>query len=222
MTTALTCYLNTAASATLSSANQLTTSTTNGTTTTTRTTKLGSGVTGYGECVAQTTSSAWAASAGPITSLNPTGKGWFLDGSLLDGQDIVSGNWTVKVRHTLTAGTATVDIYARAWRYRSGVYTLIGTWSKTGVGLSTTLTSSNLTVASGVTMSFQAGDRLYVDQWLNVTANSSAGDILVTECSVSGGGNVNVEFVTPGYQPTPVVSTGNPAKFVHRRRVFYP
>lgn len=200
MTTALTVYLNTAASATLSSANQLTTSTANGTTTTTRTTKVGASVSGYGECFAQTTSTAWAA-AGSIGS--PSGHGWFLDDTTLDGQTIITGTWTPKVRHTLTAGTMTVDIYLRAYRYRSGVYTLIGTWSKTGVGFSTTLTSSNLVAASEAAISFATGDKLYVDMWLNITTpNGSNGDVLVTECSVAGGGNANVELVTPGYQPT--------------------
>lgn len=220
MTTSLATYLTTTASATLSSANQLSMSTIAGTTTTTRNVAVGAGVSGYGECVAQGTASAWAAS-GSIGS--PTGKGWFLDGSTLDGQDILSGTWTPKARHTLTAGTMTVDIYMRAYRYRSGVYTLIGIWSKTGVALSTSLVSSNLVTASESTVSFATGDRLYVDMWLNITTpNGSAGNLLVTECSVSGGGNISVELVTPGYQPTPVASSGNPALFVHRRRIFLP
>jgi len=221
MTTSLTVYLTTQASATLSSANQLSTSTTAGTSTTTRTTKVGSGVSGYGECVAQGTSSAWAA-AGSIGT-TPTGKGWFLDSNILDSQNLLGGNYTPKVRHTLTAGTMTVDIYLRAWRYRSGTYTLIGTWSKTGVNLSTSLTSTNLTVASAAQISFAVGDRLYLEMWLNITTpNGSAGDLLVTECSVAGGGNTNVELVTPGYQPTPAASTGSAVKRLNRRKVVWP
>jgi hypothetical protein len=210
MTTALTVYLASAAATTITTADQL--YTTSGTPTTTQSySKIGNNVTGYGEIESQANNAnTWAAS-GSIGS--PTGKGFLLDVTTLESQQIVSGNWTPSVRLNAAqgsgapqAGTLVGDIYMRAYKYSGGTYTLIVTCSLTAQTLNTTFTTYTLTAASGSTTNFSTGDKLYVDIWFNCTTNTNAVaaqgvrlNRLSTDTTTKTG-DTNAQFVSPGYQ----------------------
>lgn len=209
----LTFYMANAASSTLSSSDQL--YTTSGSPLTNATYILiGNNVTGWGEIVAQGTSSAWAA-AGSIG--NPTGKGFLYDSTSLEMQQFLAGNWSPSIRlnasqyPTFTqAGTLVGDIVRRAFkRSSSGVYTQI---------VSSTLTAQTLTgtfatyvlpaVSTSIVTTFGAGDKLYLDQWFNCTQNANANanqGIRLNRLSTDATGftgDPTTQMVTPGIQPT--------------------
>ncbi len=174
MSTALTVFLANAASATISTANQLYHSGSGSPATAQPTTTMAA-ATGYGEILAQG-GTAWAASGSAPT---PSGKGFFLDDSTLDGQDLVSGSWTAEVRYVAMqsgaqAGSMTADIHVRVYRYRpsSTTYTQIIDMALTGQTINDTLANYSLSGSTGSAISFATGDRLYVDYILNITAGS--------------------------------------------------
>lgn len=200
--TALTVYSTTVASSTLSTANDF--ATTTGGTSATKDTKIGTS-TGWSELFAQGTTNAWSA-AGSIGS--PSGHGWLWDVTTLEGQQIVAGNWTPTVRLQIAGGgtpSITADIYIRAYVYNGGTYTQIGSsMTKTGQTLNSTTANYAFSATNQALQNFNTGDKLYVDAWLNVTANtgtSSANNVRVSSSSTSGQGIANnVSIVTPGYQ----------------------
>src|SRR6266446_10798984 len=109
--TALTVYPNLSSASTIfSTANQILGNPGTLNTAGSSTTTLVGTVTGFGEIWSQGNSGAWAGGA-LNTSIAPTGHGWFLDATTLDGQDISAGNWQVLWRLLLSANTATVDLY---------------------------------------------------------------------------------------------------------------
>src|SRR6266700_4890886 len=106
--TALTVLENSfAASSTLSTANQLVTGT--GGTTGSAITVLVGTATGWGEIYAQGNAGAWAAAGSMGT---PTGHGWFLDATTLDGQTIAAGVWSslMKMKASATGITVTISL----------------------------------------------------------------------------------------------------------------
>lgn len=196
--TALTVYPCTLASTTLATANQLLANVT-GASNTTRLTKVGT-ATGYGEATSQGTATAWA--AGGSTGA-PSGKGWLLDSTLLEGSQIVTGNWTPSCRGSVSVGSITADVIVR-WYVRSsgGVYTLIGTQTLTGQAFSTTTAEYSLAAVSLAAVNFNTGDKLYFDTWLNITANStgsSGANLQWSMASSSTQGSTQISTVTPGY-----------------------
>lgn len=210
MATALSVWLAAATSATLSTANQLYASS-GGSPTTTQDYSLLGTATGYGEVVAQGTASAWAASGSIGT---PTGKGFFLDATTLNGQDLIAGSYTGNVRLASATGTGgtlggtlTATIFYRVYKYSSGVYTNIITMSLAAQTINSTITTYSLSGSTGSATSFATGDKLYVDIWLNVTANANGATENIrlnrlTQDTTTFVGDTAATIVTPGYQAT--------------------
>lgn len=213
--TALSVYLAAASSATLSSADQLyiTPEASVNLAPTTWTYTLVGTATGYGEIASQGSATAWAA-AGSIGT--PTGKGFFLDPSVLNltTNQINAGNWSASVRlncaqggdTSAQAGSLTSDIIMRAYKYNSGTYTPIVTMTLTGASLTSAFTTFSLPASSASAVTFASGDILYLDIWGNITANangSAVQDIRLNRLSTDASGktgDLNCFVATPGYQ----------------------
>lgn len=210
--TALTTYFSAAASSTLSTANQL--YSTLGAPTPSGTTQALGAATGYGEIYSQGTASAWPA-LGSIGS--PSGHGFLWDVTTLEGQQIVSGSWSAMISLQTAgtgSGTITADVHVRIYKRSSGgVSTQI--IDMVAAAQSIPMTSPTTFSLSGSTSSatfFATGDKLYVDVWLDITANGHGSgqniklDKLSTDTSGLTGLSIS-EQVSPGYVPTPVLST---------------
>lgn len=203
MTTALTVYGNwNDASSTLSTAQKLYTDS-GGATTNSKTSLVGTS-TGYGEIYSQGNAGAWAA-AGGVSA--PSGHGWLFDITTLEGQTLITGNWQFVCRMLISAGTATADIIHRFYKRSSGgVYTAIGSITLSAQALTTTTTTYTSAASSLSSMAFVTGDKLYVDVWCNVTANSSGSGAAtlgyaMANTTTHGKAN-NGQIITPGYNPT--------------------
>src|SRR6266581_990116 len=207
--TALTVLENSfAASSTLSTANQLVTGT--GGTSGSAITILVGTATGWGEIWSQGNTGAWAAAGSMGT---PTGRGWFLDASTLDGQTIAAGVWSSLMKMKASATGITVSISLNAYIYNTGVYTLIGSMTKSGYAMPSVATEPTLSTPSLSAANFPAGSKLYVDLWFNVTANTAAAGTTfgVSQGTSSGTADITTEkIVTPGYAPTPPASNTTP------------
>src|SRR6266702_7788173 len=95
-------------------------------------------------------------------------------------------------------GTISANFYV----YNAGVYTLIGSLTKTGYTFTTTATDVGLAAASLPAAYFPTGSHLYVDCWINITSNSSGTTrtISVAEATSSGTADFTTEKIdTPGY-----------------------
>lgn len=207
MPTALTLYLANAASTTIGTANQLYHSGAGSPTTGQPITTMGTAV-NYGEVLSQG-GSAWAASGSIGT---PTGKGFFLDDTTLDGQDIVSGSYSATLRLVAMqsgsqAGSMTADIIVRLFRYRPSTttYTQIVAMTLTGQTINAVLTNYSLSGSTGSNTSFIAGDKLYCDCWLNITAGSgnAAQGVRINRLTTDTAtfiGDALASVATPGYQ----------------------
>ncbi len=205
--TALIVYGSNVADTTLTTAGQM--GTTTGGVDVIAQTKMGT-ATGYGEIVAFGTSAAWAALAGPITSIAPTGKGWLFDSNVLASQQFPSGTWQATLFLRATVGTPTVTMYVRFYAYDTVAltYTLIGSLASASTGLTATATPYTLS-GSLSAFTLNANQKLYCDVWMNVTgaASSSSCQIAFHESSsASLGVNGEMQITTPGYQ-FPVVTT---------------
>jgi hypothetical protein len=209
-TTALSLYTAAAVSDVLGTASKFYIAASGSPTTTQHYSRIGT-ATGWGEVCSQTTTAAWAA-AGSIGS--PTGKGFFLDGSLLSNKQIVAGNWVFKTRFTMARAQDTLvqtaslgaDIIMRAYKYKSdgGTYTLIKSSTLTGQTLSTTFTTFTLPTVAADSITFNPGEYLYVDIWLNATTNSGTSDqdVRINRLStdtVGLLGDPETVITTPGY-----------------------
>lgn len=207
MATSLNVYGTNIAATTLSTAGLLV-STTGATGNGQSTSKVGTS-TGYGEIFALGTANAWAA-GGAIGS--PSGNGWLFDNTSLEAQQIAAGTWTPLIRAKVSVGTATADMYVRAYKLASDLvtYTLIGTCSLLAQSLTATIASYNFAGNSLSSMSFGTGDKLYIDVWFNITVNGtglSTATIAFTNAnSATQGRASNAEIDTPGYNP---VATSN-------------
>lgn len=207
MPTSLTLYLANATSATIGTANQLYHNGAGSPATGQPITTMGTSV-NYGEVLSQG-GTAWAASGSIGT---PTGKGFFLDDTTLDGQDIVSGSYSATVRLVAMqsgsqAGSFTSDIIVRLFRYRPSTttYTQIVAMTLTGQTINATLANYSLSGSTGSNTSFASGDKLYCDVWLNITAGSgnAAQGVRInrlTTDTVTFIGDALASVATPGYQ----------------------
>jgi hypothetical protein len=210
--TSLTVYgTSTASASTLTTANILVTGT--GAASTTVGTRCGSGFqTAWGELHSQAFATAWPVS-GAIGAAS--GHGWILDATTLEGQLIAAGNWTptLNLRYLSANGTATADIHVRAFKRSSGgTYTQIGTDMVLAAQAITSATAQyTFAATSEAAMSFSVGDKLYIDIWLNITANAntvSNSQMNVTIASSATQGVANdCQIVTPGYSSNTTTST---------------
>lgn len=131
----------------------------------------------------------------------PTGRGALWDVTTLEGQAVLAGNWTPTIRHTfnLAGATGTGNITVRFYKYNGGVYTPLCSSVTSGVTLSSTTATLTLTAASMPLTLFGTGDKLYMDVWLQMTANSNAvttATFRMNEASSTTQGNVTNEIVT--------------------------
>lgn len=207
-TTGLTTYIANAASSTIGTADKL--YVVGGTPSTVNTLVTCNGSTGWGEIVSQGSASAWPA-AGSIGS--PSGKGFFMDTTILDGKSIAAGNWSGNVRISANgAGTISANLTVRVYRYHpsGSVYTLITSWTLNAQAWTTTIATVALPSTAASAIAFAAGDKLYIDYWANITANTSGTgqQVRMNRLSTDTGGltgDTNTQIVTPGYG-TPVVA----------------
>lgn len=203
--TALTVYQTSVAATTLATAGKL--AATTGGTASSKTTQIGTS-TGWFELQALNNNTAATVASQP----GPTGKGWLLDATTLEGQTIAAGTWTPSVNLKTSVGTATVTIVERYYLYSNGWYTLLGTSTKSGQGLTTTASTITGTAVSLAAIVCSTGDKLYIDRWVNVTANSTgSGVATVTHAESSTSTGVTTgQSVTPGYAATSYTYTSNP------------
>jgi hypothetical protein len=214
MSTSLTAYRANTASSVLSTANKLYHAAAGAPSVNQLYTLLGT-ATGFGTVYSQGTTNTWPG-AGSLPGAN--GSGYFIDDGLLDGQTIAAGNWSATVRYGAAIGTGgtlggsfTADIYVSTYRYRSGVYTLIVSMVLTNQTINATITTYNLPSTSAASMDFASGDRLYVQDDLNILTNASGSteNIRINRLStatVTLDGDPAAQIVTPGYDPTPVAN----------------
>jgi hypothetical protein len=201
LSTALTTYFTNAVSSTLATAAILSTTAGGGTTGANSVTAQ---ALNFGECYSQGNAGAWAA-AGSIGS--PSGNGWFIDATSLEGQQIPAGNWTPTLRGQVSGGTGNLvaDIYVRAYNYTGGIYTQIGSNMILTAQTFTNAVSATytFTATSQPLVNFFAGGKLYIDIWCNVTTNSTTGtsSIRFNEANASNAGSNTMQVVTPGYVP---------------------
>jgi len=176
MPTALTVYpTGTASASTLTTADTLATAAP--ATETSHTTKTGK-LLAWGELGSQGITTAWpAATSEPA----PSGKGFILDATTLEGQQILAGTWTPSVHLSSSSGTVTADVHFRAYqRTSAGVYTNIVDLVKTAAAITATAATYTPTAGSGAQTAFATGDKLYLDVVLHITANTSSSTTATT------------------------------------------
>lgn len=197
--TPLTVYLSETASAYISKSDQLGTAGSGGAISNKNTTI--NNTTGWIEATSQgSTSAAFFGSIGL-----PSGHGWLLDSTLLEGQNINVGNWTPTIQLSNSgSGTVVADVHVRAFVYDSAskTYTQIGVdMIYAGANIGTSPTTLAFSPTSFLEATFTAGQKLYIDIWLNIiTPAAGTGPVLRTWAATSSGaGNSSVQIVTPGY-----------------------
>lgn len=195
MSTALTLYGTAAVSSVLSSAARLTTQV-GGTETSVIVTGPSSGD-GFVEL------QALGGSAPLYNSLpsTPTGKGWLLDQSLLDGGTIIAGSWQVNLALALVQWTGWVQaIIIRIWkRATNGSFTLLGTLSLSNQTIPQTRTVFTFPPVSFPSVSFATGEKLYLDAWIQATGWESDQISIYLSSSGSVGVSSDLQVITPGY-----------------------
>jgi hypothetical protein len=147
---------------------------------------------------------AWPALGSPST---PTGNGFLLDSTLLAGYAIVAGNWSFKLRMSVTHGSITADLRSRFYRYSTATstYTAIGEVTLAGQTLSPSIENYLSGNVALPTMACASTDRLYVDIWMHITASStgsSLADVWHRGISSIATGTDDCYWITPGYDPT--------------------
>src|SRR6266516_1766340 len=157
---------------------------------------------------------------------SPTGFGWLLDSTLLEGQSLVAGTWTVVAAlanpgigiigwQSFSAtyfSSALWDFYVRFFRFNlpNGNYTLIGNGSLTSQLLPAARTLFTFPSISGILSTFTTGDKLYMDLFASPHVLSTSplicqqrlsNDAVTLYESNSATGVANdLQVTTPGYQ----------------------
>jgi hypothetical protein len=156
----------------------------------------------YGELWSLGKTTAWNA----VTSIPaPTGHGFLLDSTILEGNVFNAGNWTVAIKLALNATftTFTGTLVGRLYKRSSGgVYTQIGSNMSVAANLTATATVYTLTGTGFPSMSFALGDRFYMDLWMTVTTTGGATTrtIALYGSSHATLGIANqMQVTTPGY-----------------------
>ncbi|MDE2312256.1 MAG: hypothetical protein KGJ93_04205, partial [Patescibacteria group bacterium] len=197
--TALTMYFTNTNDTLLTSGRQLTNS--SPASETNVTVKVGT-ASGWGILSSQGSTASWPAAASEPAQ---NGVGFIWDVTTLEGQQILSGNWTPKVKLSVSFGSIVADIHARVSVYHSGgTYSTILDASSTGQTINTTATVYTLPATSGALTNFSTGDKLYEDVILNITTNSTGKANAVINVYQNNGANESL--VTPGYQAQPTTT----------------
>lgn len=200
MATALSVYMTKTTSGTISTACTLLENASTGATLSNFNTNLTSGTTGWVEIWSQGDSTA---QSGAGSEPSPSGHGWCDDTTTtLSGNSFVAGTWSFALGfECTTTGTFVADFHFRAYqRSSSGTYTLI----VEAVASSQTIISSSYTVVNASTSAsasntFASTDHLYIDCIMNITTNSTTGNMRMQASSSSTVGSTSAESVTPGY-----------------------
>jgi len=80
----------------------------------------------------------------------PTDHGWLLDATTLEGQEILAGTWTPKIKLSSSSGTVTAVVHVRAYvRSSAGAFTLIVDCATGSVSITSTAAVYSPTAASG-------------------------------------------------------------------------
>jgi hypothetical protein len=197
--TALTAYISSTTSTTLSTANELLAAAPSS--------ELdilipyNNGTTGWGELYSSSNALTTFSAAG--SEPTPSGKGYLYDVTTLEGQAILAGTWTPTVKLSIIGSglpSIVADIHVRAYKRSSaGVYTQILDSVKSGQTINYNATvftgfSSNTT---STPTSFLTGDKLYIDYVLNIT--TPFGSSGTRHIAVYYNGGANESIVTPGY-----------------------
>jgi hypothetical protein len=202
--TLLTVYPTTTHDAILATANDLAT-TTGGNIAGVGTTKIGQSL-GFGEIQAQAIGTAWPALQ---VIAAPSGNGYVLNSTLLNGQQIVLGNWTPTLRYLLSSGNIIADLYVRAFYLSAlvnGTFAAIGNMVNAGVTITSPSGNFTWNPTNLGLMNFPTGSFLYLDTQMNITTNNSgnnAATIRIAQSNIAGQGNAGDQIVTPGFQPIP-------------------
>ena len=160
--------------------------------------------TGWGEITALGTAANWAAT-GAIGA--PSGLGWLLDSTFLDGQMLPGGIWSAQIRLQVSgAGTMVIDLYRRvSIRHIDGTFTTLVTMFVGSQSITTAAANYALPATPGIGYSCIPGDRLYIDDFAHITTNSTTGISYLRESTASNNtqGDVNLYCITPGTMPQP-------------------
>jgi hypothetical protein len=144
----------------------------------------------------------------------PSGHGFFLDDTTLNGQDLIAGSWSAVIRLVAMqsgsqAGSFTADVIVRAFRYRPSTttYTQIISMTLAAQTINAVLANYSLSGSIGSATSMASGDKLYTDAWINITAGSGNVNqgIRINRLSTDTTtfiGDATAQIVTAGYQPT--------------------
>jgi hypothetical protein len=159
----------------------------------------------WGEITSQGTVAAWAA-AGSMPA--PTGKGFLLDNTSLEGHTLQAGAHTANIRLNMVGAGAvaiTADIHVALYKRSSGaVYTLIADTLLTGQTIHTTKTVYNPTFTTSGTTAFGTGDKLYISCMAKVLTNTgpSTASIQLNDLTTDTAGLTGMstaDVATPGY-----------------------
>ena len=169
---------------------------------------FGAGATGWCQFVNVSSACATQTSLG---SPAPTGKGFLLDSTALEGQTIAAGAWSGQDQILAPTGV-TVSLVVRYYVFHSdATYTAIGSAPESaninGNGAYQPVAVPSVSLPA---VAFNVGDKLFVDVWAHVSANTqttAASIYLQTSGSATKGGNTQDVIVTPGYD---VTSSGTP------------
>lgn len=151
------------------------------------------------------------AGAGSIGS--PDGTGACLDSTVLEGNQLAAGNYsgTLSLSCSQAGKTVTGDITLRFYKVNTSTstYTSIGTITITSQTITSTVSAFSFPATSMAAMNFNTNETLYVDCWMNVSANTmTSGGLVKSSYSNSATqGFANGSFVTPGYQSQSVTNT---------------
>lgn len=204
--TALTLYFTQTSATTVTTADTLLANASTGGTLSNKNTNLTSGTTGWFEVWSQGNASA---QTGAGSEPAPSGHGWLLDSTLLEGNHFSAGTWSFSLPfETTTTGTFTADIHFRAYQRSSGgVYTLIGEAVASGQSIiSTAFTTVTASVSAAASNTFAVGDKLYIDDPQNLLTNGTTGNLRMQASSSATLGNTSAQVVTPGYSASTQVN----------------
>jgi hypothetical protein len=127
-----------------------------------------------------------------IIPATPTGNGWVYSPG---AGTFATGNWSALVNLSF-AHAFTSDLTIRFFRWSSGVYTSIGTIPLASQSVSGTKTLYTFTATSMGTITFAAGDLIYVDLWFQDAANVGTDNPTVYESNSAVSGVANDVQVT--------------------------
>lgn len=188
-----TLYGSNVADGTLTTASDMST-TTGGTETSATTTATGTNV--WVEVLSRSGTIATVTSMG-----SQSGKGWIFFPTAPTGGTFTAGPWgAIFTLQALAPGTT--DITVRFSKYHAGTYTTIGTINKTGVVAAKT--TYTFTTTSFSSVSFAAGDGLYIDLWWHDTSGADDNPIVYESNSASVGVANDVQITTPVFIPSSI------------------